>query len=250
MGLRVAALASSVRPAAHCIHGTYLQMQASGSVLITVQQGDDDASVAYSSGCTDSTCEWARPQTSRVRLRGGCSEVVVRFVDGGAAFTWLRVSGRATSEECRGSPQYPACNTVGRRLLTAAADDELAWAVMRADAGDAIEFSEEWAGAARAVLDDSEGGRREGRRDDREGEEGEGGGRRGRGGSAGPRRVSGYDMEREAAGAGAGEDDAEADVRDTEENDRADLDADIDAACSVFNVRFSCPLCERCWQTR
>lgn len=230
-----------------------LEMQASGSVLITVQQGDDDASVAYSSGCTDATCDWARPQMSRVRLRGGCSEVVVRFVDAGAAFTWLRVSGRATSEECRGSPQYPTCNTAGRRLLTAAADDTLAWEVMRADVGDAIKVSEESAGAARAVLDDSEGRRREGRRDEGEGgEEGEGrrrrsGGEEGEGSRrpSSPRQVSKYDIAREEAGAGAGEGDAEASVSDTEDDDRADLDADIDVACSVLNVRLSWPLCVR-----
>lgn len=195
--------------------------------MILVQQGEDDATVAYSSGCADSTCQWARPQTTRVRLRGGCSDVTIRFVDTGAAFMWLRVFGRATSEECRGAPTYPACNTAGRRLLTSAADDALAWAIMQTNTKDSVKLSDAWAGetAERMILSDSEGeGDGEG-----EGEE------RGRN-SGGPRRVSGYDIEREAAGAGAEEPDAEAGVNDEEDDDRSDLDADVDVVCSVFKV--------------
>ena len=188
-------------------------------MLIAVEQGQDDSSVVYTSGCSDDTCLSARPQTSLVRLRGGCSEISVRFVDAGAAFKWLRVSARSTRDECRGAPRYPACNTVTRRLLTPAVEDAAAWAAMRADPGDSVDVA-----GARRLADVAARAAAVSRYNQEA--------------SEGPRSVSGYDIEREAAEEGAGGDDAEEDVSDDEVDDRADLDADVDASCSVFKVRF------------
>eukprot|EP00892_Ulva_mutabilis_P011280 jgi/Ulvmu1/8524/UM044_0058.1 len=243
-------------PERRALHELDFTVQASGSVLMTVEQGKDDASLSYVNGCSSRTCLWARPQTSRLRLRGGCSKITMRFVDSGATFKWLRVSGRATTEECRGTPQYPACNTAARRLLTSAADDAAAWAAARADPRDAIDLLQLPAGTVRRLL----GGSDEGEEGDKE----EGEGRKEEEG--GPRIVSGYDIEREAAEAGAEEGDTEEDVSDEEGEDRTDLDAEVDVSCSVFNDHIflnpddgpcpaasnpvACPTCRNAWLAR
>jgi hypothetical protein len=97
------------------IHHQNHFLQASGSVAVTLFQGESRQTVTYQAGCNDNSCSLPRADSARLRLAGGCSVISVIFTDAGLESKWLHVTSRRQSDECSSNPDYPSCNVAARR---------------------------------------------------------------------------------------------------------------------------------------
>jgi hypothetical protein len=179
-------------------------LQASGDVDIDIVQGVLGGSIKYQDGCNNAECTWPRADSTRVKVGGGCSSIKIKFTDAGSLNKWLHVSGRRMSEQCAGDPDYPSCNKVGGRRLTA---QERFTSVQGFDLAsvslDSLDDAAQGTGRSLLVDDD--------------------------------RSVAGAEIERQA-GHSTGEPNCVPNQDDVEHEAREDIDRGLDSSCSVFKV--------------
>jgi hypothetical protein len=193
-------------------------MQASGSATITLLQGDRRQTVVYQAGCNDAACSLPRTDTARLQLSGGCSEITIMFTDAGAENKWLHVSARKQSKECSDTPDYPSCNNLTQRRSLAMAHSQVQ--LMRQEEVMLLNMGITPAAPAdpivsthgRHMLNSSE-----------------------------HRRIMKAWLHRDS---GQDTRTAEPFYTDDEDGGRVDIDADIDASCSLFQVchNLFCPM--------